>query len=225
MKIYVMAHKKFNTQLPDIYVPLQVGAEINDDIGYQKDNSGENISAKNKNYCELTGLYWIWKNSSDDIAGICHYRRYFTKSGQILTETDIRELMADCDILIPQSLFGVANSSSVFSHYCQRHYGNDLIECGKVIHKLFPEYSNAFELGIQCNLLSPANMMITKKEILGCYCAWLFPVLFELERRINISGYNDYQKRIFGFLSERLLRIWLLNQSYNVKEVEISIIE
>lgn len=225
MKIYVMAHKKFNLKLPDIYAPLQAGAAISDDIGYIRDDSGEHISVKNKNYCELTGLYWVWKNTHHDITGLCHYRRYFTKNNQILTENDINSLLADYDIIIPQSLFGTAGSTSVFSHYCQRHYGNDLIECGRIMNELFPEYNNAFQLGIQCNLLSPANMMICRKEILDHYCEWLFSILFELEKRVNIENYNDYQKRIFGFLSERLLRIWLLNQEYRVKEIAFSIIE
>lgn len=222
MKIYVMAHKKFNLELPHIYTPLQVGAAINDEIGYPKDNTGENISSKNKNYCELTGLYWMWKNTSEEITGLCHYRRYFTIDGQILTESQIKQLLSNYDIIIPQSTFSPGDSISVFSHYCQNHYGNDLIECGKVIHELAPSYNDAFQLAIHCNLLSPTNMMITRKNILDNYCEWLFPILFALENRIDICNYSDYQKRIFGFLGERLLRVWILNQKYRVKEIAIT---
>ena len=218
MKIYVMAHKKFNLELPHIYTPLQVGAEIYPEIGYIKDNAGENISFKNENYCELTGLYWIWKNTSDDITGLCHYRRYFSINNKILTEAQIEQVLYHNDMIISKPLFF---PYSVFSDYCKHHYGNDLIECGKVINDLFPSYNDAFQLAIQCNLLSPTNMMITRKSILDNYCEWLFHILFELESRINISTYNDYQRRIFGFLAERLLRVWILNHEYKVKEIDI----
>ena len=80
IKNYIITHKKF--QVPDLeeYIPIQVGAEGKQDLGYLKDNSGDNISSKNSNYCELTGMYWVWKNDKDsDIIGISHYRRYFTR--------------------------------------------------------------------------------------------------------------------------------------------------
>lgn len=218
MKIYVMAYKKFNLELPNIYTPLQVGAEINPDIGYEKDNSGENISFKNQSYCELTGLYWMWKNTSDDITGLCHYRRYFAIDNQILGECEVNRLLCNNDIIISKpTLFPF----SVFSQYSCSHFSDDLIECGKVINEMFPSYYDSFQLATHCNLLSPYNMMITRKNILDDYCEWLFQILFELENRIDISLYNDYQKRVLGFMGERLLRVWLLNQEYKVKEIEI----
>ena len=86
MKIYVITHKAFKDFAPrSLYVSLLVGADINKGKNfYLKDNStADNISSKNKNYCELTGAYWIWKNVKEDIVGICHYRRYFCKTKRI----------------------------------------------------------------------------------------------------------------------------------------------
>ena len=81
-----------------LYLPLQVGAEGKDDLGYQRDNVGENISAKNPNYCELTGLYWAWKNLDADFIGLAHYRRHFSykrkssKFESILTSAEAEKL-------------------------------------------------------------------------------------------------------------------------------------
>ena len=81
IKIYVAAHKEANFPKDKIYVPIQVGAEGKKDLGYVRDNTGDNIAKKNANYCELTALYWIWKNICNVTnVGICHYRRYFAKN-------------------------------------------------------------------------------------------------------------------------------------------------
>lgn len=81
MKIYVILHKYFNTnKYPEGYQNLLVGSYNKEHIynNYYYDDVGDNISRKNPNYCELTGLYSIWRNSSEDIVGIVHYRRFFT---------------------------------------------------------------------------------------------------------------------------------------------------
>ena len=79
IKIYIAAHKKTELPQKDGYIPLQVGAALHDDLGYLKDDVGDNISSKNPNFCELTGLYYIWKNEKADIVGLSHYRRFFLK--------------------------------------------------------------------------------------------------------------------------------------------------
>ena len=97
IKILVAAHKTYWMPEDPVYFPLHVGAEGKADLGYVKDNSGDNISVKNPNFCELTGLYWAWKNLEADYVGLVHYRRYFThkevcniekKKAQILGKED-----------------------------------------------------------------------------------------------------------------------------------------
>lgn len=78
-KVFVITHKECEIPKVEGQYILLVGAEnkseaIKCDF---RDNTGENISEKNKNYCELTGVYWIWKNVDADIIGLCHYRRFF----------------------------------------------------------------------------------------------------------------------------------------------------
>ncbi|MDE7022508.1 MAG: DUF4422 domain-containing protein, partial [Lachnospiraceae bacterium] len=65
-------------QNPSYVYPIQVGADLTEQIisGLQ-DNQGENISRKNRNYCELTATYHAWKNCQAAYKGLCHYRRIF----------------------------------------------------------------------------------------------------------------------------------------------------
>ena len=79
IKILVATTKKYRMPKDPIYVPVQVGAALSNapDLPYMKDNTGDNISEKNPRYCELTGLYWAWKNLDADYLGLVHYRRYF----------------------------------------------------------------------------------------------------------------------------------------------------
>ena len=60
IKIFVMTHKQFEAPTDSMYVPLQVGHAISPELGYLADDTGDNISRKNKSFCELTGIYWLW---------------------------------------------------------------------------------------------------------------------------------------------------------------------
>lgn len=231
MKIYIVAHKNF--ALPtkeDIYEPLQVGAAINDSINdnWKKDNDGENISDKNLSYNELTGLYWIWKNSKEDIVGLCHYRRFFvTKRGKIqniiggrkkgfLAKRYIEKKLCSCDMLIHNKTFFLDGNQKQYLD--TQKYPNDLEVLENVLKKNYPEYIDSFYKvmgGKTCHLL---NMFITKKSLLDEYCTWLFSVLFEVERELIERGEKSFNRRM-GMLGERMLDIWILANNIKTKEV------
>ena len=81
LTIFSVFHKSYPVPECDFITPIQVGRELtNTDLGFIADNTGENISAKNGSFCELTALYWIWKNINlidSKYIGLSHYRRYF----------------------------------------------------------------------------------------------------------------------------------------------------
>ena len=78
VKVIVAAHKPYQMPQDEIYLPVHAGCEGKESIGFQGDNTGDNISLKNPFYCELTCLYWAWKNLGCDFIGLVHYRRYFS---------------------------------------------------------------------------------------------------------------------------------------------------
>ena len=101
IKIYTLTHKKFNVPPDPLYVPLQVGSEEKEDLGYLCDNTGENISALNCYYSELTGLYWIWKNDHEtEYVGTCHYRRFLlNEQEKIFTKRELEEKLRSYDLI------------------------------------------------------------------------------------------------------------------------------
>lgn len=219
IQIYVAAHK--NAWFPEdaIYIPLHVGSAGKAPLGYIRDDTGENISWKNESYCELTGIYWMWKNVSCDIIGLCHYRRYFSKDGRILSAEDILSALEDYDLILGNS--SMSRYSDNYQHYCVQHIQKDIDICGDVLRTVYPEYGDAFEFVMRTNLMNIGNMMIASRDFFDRYCAWLFPVLAEVECRTDVSGYDAYQKRLYGFLAERLLRVYTVMQEIRVKEFPV----
>ena len=220
--IYVATHKKAEFPKEYIYKPIRVGAALNnDDFGYQRDDSGDNISNKNKSFCELTATYWIMKNDKSDIVGLTHYRRYFFKKHKnnklenVLSEQDIREILKDKDIIVPNSTFIIKHNAE--KSWEKTHIKKDYDECRKIIAEKYPDYVETFEQFSKSRFLYICNMFIARKEIFDEYYKWLFDILFELEKRTDTSNYDDYNKRLFGFMSERLFNVWLLKH----KELKI----
>lgn len=217
-RIFVMTHKEYNEPREKIYKSLAVGKALNPQLPYMGDDTGDNISEKNRNYCELTGIYWAWKNIDCDIIGICHYRRYFVRDNAVLTQEQIESTLADFDVIVSKS--AGTPYKNLREHYNDKHVEKDLEVCRSVLNEMCPDYLSAFDLCMNCNLFTLGNMIITRKEIFDRYCEWLFPILSEVEKRTDISGYDTFQARIYGYLSERLLRVWLLRQPLRVKEEE-----
>lgn len=219
-----MTHKKIPEIPNEAYIPLHVGREGKTDLGYLSDNSGENISEKNANYCELTGMYWLWKNVQCDIIGICHYRRFFIKNDKLLDKSYIEQTIRQKPIIVPNSC--CVQNQTVYEQYCKIHHSaKDLEICREIITEKYPEYLPAFDYYMDCILLSVGNMWITKKDIYDRYCSWLFDILFEAEKKIDLKNYDEYQKRVMGFLSERLFRVWLFMQPEAITEEYVKVIE
>lgn len=230
LKVLVATHKKYWMPEDACYLPLHVGREGKNDLGYVGDNTGDNISNKNANYCELTGLYWAWKNLNCEYIGLCHYRRYFAKKEKvrdkkerIMGAHDYESLLEKYDVILPTKRNYYIET--VRSQYEHAHVKSDLDTVKQVIDELYPDYNNAFEVVMNRRRLHILNMFVMKKSLFDEYCKWLFTILFEVEKRVDISSYSVYEARIFGFLSERLFNVWLEKQQLNCKEVPVVFLE
>lgn len=226
MKINVVMHKNIdisNLKLDSSYAKLLVGSKYEQSKGIQMDCAGENISHKNTNFCELTGLYWMWKNDKSDITGLVHYRRFFKDNNnlyvnKILSKESICSYLSEYDVILPSKWI---YKESLYNQYKDNHNIKDLDRCRDIIYDIYPDYIDSFDEIINSNSAYLYNMIICKKELLNQYCEWMFNILFRLEKNTDLTDYDDYQKRIYGFLSERLLNVWVHHNKFKIKELDI----
>ena len=229
VKILVATHKPYWMPSDSVYMPIHVGREGKTDIGFTGDDTGDNISTKNPYFCELTGLYWAWKNLNCEYIGLCHYRRYFStgkgeKKERIMSRFDYERLLSMYDVVVPAKRNYYIET--VRSQYEHAHNKRDLDEVQQIVHEKYPMYDRAFETVMKRKRLHILNMFAMKKELFNQYCEWLFDILFTLEKRIDISDYTPYEARVFGFLSERLFNVWLeYHSTLAVKEVPVVFLE
>lgn len=222
-KIYIVTHKSFKEPKINGYIPIQVGASGKEYLGYKVDCEGDNISSKNANYCELTGVYWVWKNDDEsDIVGIVHYRRYFVKRFRLNRPIDINEInkiLEKYDIILPKK--EIYAESAIEQYSIDSGFESDWDKIKEIIKEDYSDYLETYEKIMNNNKMYQYNMMICRKEIFDEYCNWLFDILFKLEKEIDLSQRNDYQKRIYGFLSERLLNVWMEKNKLKVKKLKV----
>ena len=156
---------------------------------------------------------------TENPVGICHYRRYFcTEEGRIFNEKDYMSILAEYDIITSKKL---KLNFSYFDGYASDYNIFDLITTGEVIRQKYPEYYGNFERLVHGNGTYFANMMVAKKALYDEYCAWLFSIFDEVEKRIDADSYDDYHKRVFGFISEFLLLVWVETKGLKVCECKI----
>ena len=226
IKIIIASHKSYQMPKDSMYLPIHVGAEGKADLGYLKDNSGDNISEKNANYCELTGLYWAWKNLDADYIGLAHYRRHFClksskgdKWQKILTKEQLEPLLQKHDIILPnpRNYFIETN----YDQYVHAHHAEDLDTTRQILQERYPDYLPIYDDYMKRTIGHRFNMFIMKKEIFDAYCSWLFEILFELEKRLDISDYSKNDARVFGFVSERLIDVWIENNKLSYLEMPV----
>lgn len=223
MKIYIMTHRKFQCPEDEIYIPLHVGHRNAKDLGYLGDDTGESISDLNQYYGELTGLYWIWKNETDaETIGICHYRRYFlTDSECLMTQEDYEDALEDCDILVSEMLPGSHRNN--WETYAKTHNIADMRAVGDALRQLYPEDYLAFCEVMEKDTCCFGNLMVTSRAKFNEYCKWLFSVFDLASKKIDVSGYDSYHKRVYGFLSEILLYVWITARGYRWRECKIGL--
>ncbi|MBE5064723.1 DUF4422 domain-containing protein [Bifidobacterium saeculare] len=234
--IYVITHKIFDDSIVNKthYKVLHVGLNKDCKDEYLRDDTLNNISNKNIHYCELTGQYWIWKNGTEtpnEITGLVHYRRYFTTHLQdllytyfnikpkILNFTIIKDSLSKYDIILPKR---ITIYRTVKEFYSDLHDESDLEITRKVIAEIYPEYLSTYDNVMNAHSFYYGNMLICHKHIFDQYSKWLFDIMFELEKHLDLNKEgNTYQARVIGFISERLLQVWVSYNNLKIKEFPV----
>ena len=221
--IIVATHKRYQMPTDHMYLPMFVGAISRDEcFGFQRDDEGENISDLNPYFCELTGLYWAWKNLDSVYIGLAHYRRHFSlhpysndKWKSILKEDEINNLLGEIKVFVPSKrIYWI---ETLYSHYNHTHHIFQLDETRKIISEQCSEYLDSFDKTVNRRWGYMFNMMIMERELFDEYCAWLFPILFELRNRLGEKGLTMFHSRYYGRISEIIFNVWLMEQVKNGK--------
>lgn len=215
IKILVACHKPTDVYEDDVYIPIHVGRatskfkrEMQHMIG---DDTGDNISAKNPYYCELTAQYWGWKNLKNiEYIGLCHYRRFFQTK---ITVNNIDSILGNkYDALCVSPLHERINvAHRLILATCLEDY-QIFMHCVK---KVQPQYFETVKHFFSRGVVIPYNMFVMKKTLFDNFSEWQFSILTEMENYIRLSGYSR-ARRLYGYYAEMLLPIYL---KYNHKKI------
>lgn len=217
-KIY-MAKSVYDKPLNNFYnnpayeCAIQVGAALTQlrlEDGILLDCDGDNISRKNRQYCELTALYWIWKNAGEAVVGLSHYRRHF-----VLPE-NWQTIMYSCnvDVVLPVPTCVL---SSIDKNYRERHTESDWDFLLEYMQKNYKEDYETARTVFSGTLYSPCNMFIAKKKIVDDLCQWMFPIVDAVAMHGG-EHEDSYLNRYPGFISERLITLYFYmnREKYNI---------
>ena len=220
LKIFVCAHKK-DSQIRNYapYVPVHGGKSLHldMDLGFNGDNTGDNISERNPLYSEWSFIYWIWKNCQDaEYIGLNHYRRYFKQN---ITEDNIEKVLGGANIIAVKR----RNKSkcSRLADLAMMTSQEDAYLFVDSILSIHPDSKKALIKYLYNSTESfPYSMFIMKRELFNEYCNFIFPVLFDLEKRIRPHGYSR-QQRALGYFGEYSLGLFIYYKNLKVKGIEL----
>ena len=214
--IYKMVHHKDKAlksdfKDPDFFYPLQVGAALTGErVVKLTDNCGDNISERNGNYSELTGLYWIWKNeilggkmSEKSYVGLAHYRRFF----DLKTDQIMRLFENDIDVVLP---YPMPYEPNIEAHHERYLTGSEWYAVLQALEELQPEYAEVFKDILKKQYFYNYNIILAKRDVLEQYCSWLFPLLFRVEEINDPKGIKS-PNRYIGYVGETLETLYFMS--------------
>ena len=215
IRIIVAVHKPYDIPEDEMYLPVFVGSAVSKaELPYQRDDQGENISALNRYYCELTGLYWAYRNLHGfGYLGLNHYRRYFKRNGHLLKEEEAETLLQRYPVILPKKRHYYIET--IYSQYAHAHGSIGLDTAREVIREHHPEYLDAFDRCMKKRSLHLFNMFIMRKDIFEDYCCFLFDVLAKVREKLGEAD------RLYGFLGERLLDVYLAKNTISYAELPV----
>lgn len=215
VKILVACHKPDEVYQDDVYTPIHVGRAIskykNEMANMIGDDTGENISEKNPNYCELTAQYWAWKNIENvEYVGLCHYRRFFQTR---ITEENVDSIVGKSGVLCVEPIFDRLPMSLRLVRATSMEDFQIFMSCLKMTQ---PDYYETACRFLKKGMCVPFNMFVMKKELFDKFAEWQFAILEKMETYVRLSGYTR-QRRLYGYFAEMLLPIFLIHNDIKIK--------
>jgi len=237
--IAVCYHKPSMVFQSDALKPMQLGkAEAKIDLGFRSDDTGDNISAKNKYYAEDTAFYWLWKNSDADIKGIMHYRRLLNlnsangddkhialediKSPEQfvldlgLDSKTISEIMKIEEVIVwkKRSVRNDSQNCNIEEQYKVSHIPEYLDYSMGIIEQDFPEIYPSAKRVLAQDYGHFANLCIMKAVYFDSLCEFKFGVLTKLEKMVDVNRPEitdgwQHTARYTGFIGERLTMFYV----------------
>lgn len=235
IKILVSTHKPYiMPKDTSIYLPIQVGYdEVSEHFGFQGDNTGDNISYKHRFYSDLSAIYWGWKNLNVEYMGSCHYRRYFVSKKPkyddnkffryILNREELESLLSKCPVIVAKKRNYYIES--IESHFKHTHESSDFDLLREIISEISPEYVDSFEKVAKSTSAHLFNTFIMRKDYVDSFCSFMFPILFEVEKRVDFSTRSEFESRTCGYLAEFLLDTWLIKNHVSYQEIELRVLD
>jgi hypothetical protein len=255
IKIYSVFHKEALIPKADFVIPIQVGAATaKQRLSMLHDDEGDNISRNNAHYSELTACYWLWKHAprnENEAWGLCHYRLYFQKDkrklffikkSRVYYEYNqqtldavvdsslyerVKNLLQDHNVILQRPVHAHKKSGKVYTieeAYSLVHSADDWSTTVEILLEKYPEYKESIKLFNKQTKMSYYNMMIASWPVWDGYLSWIFNILFEVQKRIPISK-DPYQARVFGFISERLLNLYVFHNKLRPAYLTIALYE
>ena len=176
------------------------------------DNTGDNISHKNPNRCEMTAHYWVWRNRldiDDEYVGICHYRRMLDLSDDDL----IRIKEHDVDVVLP---YPMIHYPSADVHHTWYLADADWQVLREVLEELAPEYAEHFDEVLSEPYLYNYNMLLAKKQVFNDYMTWVNPILDRVEE-LTTPKATDRADRYIGYMGENLETLYFMTNLQHYK--------
>jgi hypothetical protein len=208
------------------YFNIQCGREGSHlDLGMQPDNTGDNISAENRYWSEITGLYWAWKNfEKTKYVGLCSYRRFFNlkESSEPLSIVDAASARSELEKIDYMSVVKIFEENDIIlpvaykypwsiRRVCSKNYNDqDFSILERYIMQHESEYYEDYKYFMyNSNKMIGHNMFIMRWDDFQDYCAWVFGILIPLSKEIDPTNYPINQVRVFGYMHELLLSVYI----------------
>ena len=247
IKIYVGHHKPSYLIENDVFQPIQLGASFRSVPN--GDDIGDSISHRNKEFCEMTGIYWAWKNDTEsEWIGFMHYRRHLDFAlvadkpdmyGCINVENldaaavanfglhaeaveKVIESNKSLKAILPTK-WSVKNvgCKSIYEQYAKADFHNedDLQIVRLVVQELSPDYLPHYDVAMADEEGYFTNIFVFRRDVFEEYCSWIYAILLEVDKRLDLTNYSTASRRAVAYIAERLMNVFVRKKHFKLDEV------